>query len=145
MTELGQILTNNIETLLHRQSMTQRELSAKSGIPTATISNYMTGRNYPRPAKMEQIAKALGVSAAFLTTKHDTIGAKNDIFDANVAQNDTQKRHILPKDGVNVDDDVKKLLGKPVTFWEVMREVDKMTIEQQRQLLGFAKVINKNQ
>lgn len=129
MSELGTILTNNIDNLLHRQGMTQRDLARKSGIPAATISNYITQRNYPRPAQMEKLAGALSVSAAYLTTKHDAKSATN------------KQNGILPKNGYE-DEGGDMLLGKTKTFWQIMEIVDSMNKDQQEKVLSMIGIMN---
>lgn len=55
-------LAKNIKIALIRADMSQNKLSAKTGMSTQTISNYMNGRSYPDLFNLSIIAGAMGTT-----------------------------------------------------------------------------------
>ncbi len=51
-----------IRTLRNASGMTQRDLAQKVGLTEAAVRNYELGLRTPKPAKLAQMAEALGVS-----------------------------------------------------------------------------------
>jgi transcriptional regulator with XRE-family HTH domain len=68
----ARIIVNNIRSLLADKNMTQAELSRLSGIVTAQLNAYLSGRNVPGLDKLELLAVALGVSIADLLNGSET-------------------------------------------------------------------------
>lgn len=56
------IIGDNVGFRLECQRMTQKTLSAATGIPYATISNCVRGLSVPSAANLKRIADALGVT-----------------------------------------------------------------------------------
>lgn len=57
---------NRIEESLYKSGLTQIELSKKTGIHKGLISKYVKGQVLPKSNNADIIAKALGVSTAWL-------------------------------------------------------------------------------
>ena len=55
-------LGRNLKELRQQQSLNQKDLSDRSGVPQATISRIETGRVQPRSSAVKNLADALGVS-----------------------------------------------------------------------------------
>lgn len=62
-------MTTFAERLKHamdERHMSQSDLSAKSGISKAAISQYLSGKNQPKKDKIDRLADVLGASPDFL-------------------------------------------------------------------------------
>lgn len=57
--EFGQ----NLASLLEKRGVSQSELAKRTGLTTAAISRYITGKREPRGFVVAQIAEAIGVTA----------------------------------------------------------------------------------
>ncbi len=55
-----------IKQLLETRGLTQAQLSAKSGLPPATISHFISGLRTPGTTSLRKLSDALGVSVEFL-------------------------------------------------------------------------------
>ena len=55
-----------LKTAMTQAGMNQSTLSEKTGCSKAAISQYLSGKNEPAPAKVEILAEALGVRTDFL-------------------------------------------------------------------------------
>ncbi|GHU55658.1 hypothetical protein AGMMS49975_17780 [Clostridia bacterium] len=62
------LIGDRIRVCRVEQRMTQKALSAKTGIPEVTIRGYETNKFIPKIDRVEKIAKALSVSADYLRT-----------------------------------------------------------------------------
>ena len=74
--------SQRLKQAMEERNMSQAELSALTGIGKSSISQYLSGKNEPKPKATEKIAEALEVSVAFLnglTTCSDS-GATRKIF-----------------------------------------------------------------
>lgn len=57
---------NNLKTAMEQRNMSQSELSALVGVGKSSISQYLSGKNIPKPAVMQKLADALETSAEYL-------------------------------------------------------------------------------
>lgn len=53
---------NNLAALLVKRGVSQSELAKRTGLTTAAISRYITGKRQPRGFVVAQIAEAIGVT-----------------------------------------------------------------------------------
>ena len=58
--------SEGLKYAMAQANMSQSALSEKSGCSKAAISQYLSGKNTPGPAKMKVLAEALGTSVAVL-------------------------------------------------------------------------------
>jgi transcriptional regulator with XRE-family HTH domain len=61
-----QEIGNRIKQLIYTRGLTQAQLSAKSGLPPATISHFITGFRTPGTSSLRKLSRALGVSVEYL-------------------------------------------------------------------------------
>jgi len=66
MSEIREILSNNLVELRRSIGLTQSELAAKAGFQSKSYSRWETGKSWPEPETIQALAKALGVSEARL-------------------------------------------------------------------------------
>ena len=69
-------IENKIKRAMFEKGINQSDLAKKLGITRAVVSNWFTSNRNLSMANMEKIAKALGVSAAYLLDDSDD-GQKN--------------------------------------------------------------------
>lgn len=55
-----------IKQLIDTRGLTQAQLSAKSGLPPATISHFISGLRTPGTSSLRKLSDALGVSVEYL-------------------------------------------------------------------------------
>ena len=55
-----------IRELIEKRGLTQAQVSAKSGLPAATISHFVTGFRTPGTSTVRRLADALGVTVEYL-------------------------------------------------------------------------------
>lgn len=65
------IFRRNLNDLLYQRRVSQKELAAALGYTASTVSDWCTGKNYPRIDRMQQIADFFHVPMEALTTAHD--------------------------------------------------------------------------
>ena len=58
--------SDRLKHAMNQANMSQTILSEKSGCSKAAISQYLSGKNTPGPAKVEALANVLGVQSGFL-------------------------------------------------------------------------------
>ena len=58
--------SEGLKYAMAQANMSQSALSEKSGCSKAAISQYLSGKNTPGPAKVKGLADALGVSVEYL-------------------------------------------------------------------------------
>lgn len=74
--------SQRLKQAMEERNMSQAELSALTGIGKSSISQYLSGKNEPKPKATEKIAEALDVSVAFLnglTTCSDSTDDPNGL------------------------------------------------------------------
>ncbi len=73
----------NIKKRLHELDMSQADLSRKTGISTATISQYVSGKYFPAQDRLELIANALNTTPAYLMGWSEKVNDYDPLKDAN--------------------------------------------------------------
>jgi len=63
------IFVENLNTLMERRGKTQADIVVALGVTSATVSNWCTGKKYPRIDVMQKLADFLGVTYSTLTTE----------------------------------------------------------------------------
>ena len=63
----GTILTHRLRDAMDESNMTGAALARATGIQRSEISRYRAGKVDPRPPTVRRMARALGVSAEWLT------------------------------------------------------------------------------
>lgn len=59
-------IADRIKQLIETRGLTQAQLSAKSGLPPATVSHFITGFRTPGTSSLQKLSAALGVSVEYL-------------------------------------------------------------------------------
>lgn len=73
------IFVNNLKNAMQRRGVTQSDIVASLGISASTVSDWCTGKNYPRVDAMQRLASFLGVLLSDLTTEHaDVTGSPGE-------------------------------------------------------------------
>lgn len=62
------IFAGNLRRLLQQKNLTQLELAEYMGVASSTVSDWCSGKKYPRVQKIERMAAFLGVGMEELTT-----------------------------------------------------------------------------
>ena len=70
---------NNVKELLDIQNLTQKELSAKTGINLGTLKNQICREVIPDAVEAVAIAKALKTTVEFLVTGKDENAASQEL------------------------------------------------------------------
>ena len=63
------IFVNNLADLMQRRGVTQADIVAHLGVTSATVSNWCTGKKYPRIDVLQRLADFLQVKLSALTTE----------------------------------------------------------------------------
>ena len=111
--------------LLDEKQMTQRDLSLKSNVTEATISNYINAKQLPKLGVVEKIADALDVSVDYLLgrSEYRKPVANNDILKIRQALEDLE----FIKPGEELTD---KQLSNLINFLKfnapVIKNIDKI-------------------
>ena len=64
-------LAENLSESIRQSGKSRKQISEETGIPEGTLSCYVTGKRYPRPEQLRQLAWALGVPVGRLTEMED--------------------------------------------------------------------------
>lgn len=99
-----------LQEALQVRNMTAAELSRQSGIDKGSLSNYLKGKFIPKQSKIDAMARALGVSPAWLLG-YDVEMNKIDISVAN-DNIMTILENLSQEDREKVTDYAKFLLSK---------------------------------
>lgn len=59
-------LGQNIQALLEKRNLEQKDLARKLGVAQSSVSDWVTGKTFPRHGRLKAIAKALKVEVAEL-------------------------------------------------------------------------------
>ena len=62
------IFVKNLAVLMERRGVTQADICTELGVSSATVSNWCTGKKYPRIDVMQRLADFLRVNLSALTT-----------------------------------------------------------------------------
>lgn len=60
-------LSENLQSLMNRKNVTQKELSEELGVSQSTISNWIQETKYPRIDKIEMLAQYFNVPKSSIT------------------------------------------------------------------------------
>lgn len=64
-----EIFTKNLRYLMEAKGITQADICRELEVSSATVSDWCSGKKYPRPDKMQRLADLLGVLFSTLTTE----------------------------------------------------------------------------
>lgn len=64
-----EIFTKNLRYLMEAKGITQADICRELDVSSATVSDWCSGKKYPRPDKMQWLADLLGVLFSTLTTE----------------------------------------------------------------------------
>ena len=70
MSEIASIVKDNICRLLEEQRVSRRELSRRTGIAPASITNLLNGDQELQTDTIQRISDALGVDVMDIVTRH---------------------------------------------------------------------------
>jgi transcriptional regulator with XRE-family HTH domain len=73
-----EIFVRNLAELMRRRGITQADIVVHLGVTSATVSNWCTGKKYPRIDVMQRLADYLQVGLSALTTE-DGLRASEDM------------------------------------------------------------------
>lgn len=79
VSELKEIMANNIQRLLRQKGKTQTDLASDLNIPETTVSNWINAKTYPRIDKIQMLADYFNVLRPDLTEYK-----KNDDVDLDI-------------------------------------------------------------
>lgn len=79
VSELKEIMANNIQRLLRQKGKTQTDLASDLDIPETTVSNWINAKTYPRIDKIQMLADYFNVLRPDLTEN-----PKNDEIDSEI-------------------------------------------------------------
>ena len=63
------IFVKNLRYLMEAKGITQADICRELEVSSATVSDWCSGKKYPRPDKMQRLADLLGVLFSTLTTE----------------------------------------------------------------------------
>ena len=63
------VFVKNLNELMRRRGKTQADIVVELGVTSATVSNWCTGKKYPRVDAMQRLADFLGVSMSALVSE----------------------------------------------------------------------------
>lgn len=114
----------NFEKLLKERGISAYKVAKDTGIGTATLSNWKTGKYTPKADKLQKIADYFGVTLEYLT------GTRGNASSPNFSRRDKRdiekvladaKDQLLNSEGLMFD-------GKPATQEEIQQILDAMQI-----------------
>lgn len=98
------VFAKNLSYYIECSGETQKDIAAAINVSTATFNNWVTGQKYPRPEKVEKLARYFGITIGDLIEEQDassgkavnrTVFAKNLAFFAQrsgLTQNDIARK-----------------------------------------------------
>lgn len=114
----------NFEKLLKERGISAYKVAKDTGIGTATLSNWKTGKYTPKADKLQKIADYFGVTLEYLTGTRGNASSPNfsrrDKRDIEKVLEDA-KDQLLNSEGLMFD-------GKPATQEEIQQILDAMQI-----------------
>lgn len=75
------IFANNLSRFMSRRGIVQADIVAALGVSASTVSDWVTGKKYPRVDAMQKLADYLGVLISDLTTDSASTNAQEQ-YDA---------------------------------------------------------------
>lgn len=111
------IFNSRLRIAMKAKRLNQLQLSKTTGIPQPMISEYLSGKYYPKNDKLEVLSKALDVSVDYLTG----IDTKVDEY--------LEEHNLMPIDELTD------------TESEIIKVVLKLSAAQQEALLNYLKVM----
>ena len=70
MPSAREIFVYNLGYLMQEKNVSQADICEKLGVSSATVSDWVNGKKYPRIDAMQRLAELLGVHYSTLTTEH---------------------------------------------------------------------------
>ena len=67
---MREIFVKNLRYLMEARGINQADICRELGVSSATVSDWCTGKKYPRVDAMQRLADLLGVRFSTLTTEH---------------------------------------------------------------------------
>lgn len=113
---------DRIKERLQTLDMTQADLSRKTGISTATISQYVSGKYFPAQDRLETIANALLTTPAYLMGWSEKVKDYNPLKDAKW-------------------DKVEELYNLPTGSLELLHLYNQLDPTSQKQVYDYAKFL----
>ena len=107
------VFVRNINELMQRRGRTQADIAAALDVTSATVSNWCTGKKYPRIDVMQRLADYLGATLTALTTE-DGLAAVDDM-------DRLEALHQNPRLGLLFDRQ-RKMSGSDIEFMLQMAE-----------------------
>jgi len=105
--------------LMMSKGMRQSELARAAGLGRSLVSSYVRGLNFPTPASVESLAKALGMPADQLMPNHVASAIEEDApaFDFRVSSADPRRGWIRIDRAVSIETGTKimQLLADDLT------------------------------
>jgi len=65
-----EIFVKNLRYLMEAKGITQADICRELDVSSATVSDWCSGKKYPRPDKMQRLADLLGVLFSTLTSEN---------------------------------------------------------------------------
>ena len=72
-----EIFVRNLNEIMERRGISQADIIRELDVSSATVSNWCTGKKYPRIDAMQRLADLLGVNLSTLTTESGLDDMKN--------------------------------------------------------------------
>jgi transcriptional regulator with XRE-family HTH domain len=72
-----EIFVRNLNEIMERRGISQADIIRELDVSSATVSNWCTGKKYPRIDAMQRMADLLGVNLSTLTTESGLDDMKN--------------------------------------------------------------------
>lgn len=79
--ELRKVFSENLNRLIEKSGHNKIDLANYMGVATSTVSDWCSGKKYPRMDKIEKMAGWFGVLKSDLTEEKDTTAEKEITFD----------------------------------------------------------------
>lgn len=67
---MREIFVKNLRYLMEKKGITQADICRELDVSSATVSDWCTGKKYPRVAAMQRLADLFGVRFSTLTTEN---------------------------------------------------------------------------
>lgn len=67
---MREIFVKNLRYLMEKKDITQADICRELDVSSATVSDWCTGKKYPRVAAMQRLADLFGVRFSTLTTEN---------------------------------------------------------------------------